>query len=224
MNIFKFLFAFLLIMTYGQASYAGPAQAKEWKKVVKMYVEAVDGSGKISASGFPISKSDFMTAGHFCSAAIDGMSRGLLKESVSFEYMNANNEMVTFDGGDIIKFEFSETQDLCIIRRPKHGIVPVKFAKEMPKFGEKVFAVGYPRGVGPLITEGYVGQPISEGLPDEVLNDKILISTPVTFGNSGGAIFNLKGELVGVCVMVHPEYSHLAFAITLENIIDFIHE
>jgi len=226
MKIFKFIFVllFLMVITTPAFAYPPPKLTNEWKKVVKMYVEAKEGTGKISASGFPIDKEVFMTAGHFCAAAMDGISEGVLKDKVSIQYTNANDEVVTMRGGEIIKFEFSPTQDLCLVRRVKHGIRPVRIAWETSAFGEKVHLVGYPHGLGPIITDGYVGQAVTQGMPIDILNNKLLISTAGTNGNSGGAAFNGKGEVIGVGVMVHPDYPHLAFAVTVLDIWRFLLE
>lgn len=226
MNIIKFTLTLMLALALSLPAFAYPPPklTREWKKVVKMYVPTKDGKGRISASGLPIDKALFLTAGHFCAAALEGDIEGVLEDNVYIQFFNANDELITIKGGEIIKFEFSPSQDLCLVRRPKHGIVPVKIAVGLSSFGEKVHLVGAPHGIYPTITDGYVGQGLTQGMPLEILNNKVLTSAACTNGNSGGALFNKKGEVIGVGVMAHPEYPHISFAVTVIDIWRFLFE
>lgn len=64
----------------------------------------------------------------------------------------------------------------------------VPLAAEMPAFGTQLWAVGYPLGHR-LLTHGYMG----EGG---------VTSVPLAPGNSGGAILNAKGGLVGMAQQI----------------------
>ncbi len=94
-----------------------------------------------------------------------------------------------------------EYNDLAILRLEKFGSINVRgitIAKKMPKIGEDVFTIGYPKtsvmGKNPKVTNGIVSS--LSGLRD----DPRIIQTTVAIqsGNSGGPLLNMKGEAVGV--------------------------
>lgn len=63
-------------------------------------------------------------------------------------------------------------------------------------YGDEVFTVGYPLGWGPAISFGNVGNP-NAFLP--TLQSRVMqVDLSVCSGNSGGGLFNLNGELVGL--------------------------
>ena len=87
--------------------------------------------------------------------------------------------------------------DLALIKvdTTDHGYL--RLAKDKPRIGEWVVAVGNPFGLGGTVTAGIVsaeGRDIGSGPYD----DFIQIDAPVNKGNSGGPTFNLKGEVIGV--------------------------
>lgn len=95
--------------------------------------------------------------------------------------------------------KFTEKYDLAILELEKP--YPKKYSIDhkdfvLPSAGEDVVSIGYPN-IGltfqqPTITQGIV----SKVFPDEV---GVFFTTAATnSGNSGGPIFNLKGELIGV--------------------------
>ena len=88
--------------------------------------------------------------------------------------------------------------DLALLKVTENGDYPfVSFAKEAPRVGDWVVAVGNPYGLGGTVTAGIIsaeGRDIGEGPYDSFLQ----IDAPINKGNSGGPAFNLKGEVVGV--------------------------
>ena len=88
--------------------------------------------------------------------------------------------------------------DLALLKVTEKGDYPfVSFAKEAPRVGDWVVAVGNPYGLGGTVTAGIIsaeGRDIGEGPYDSFLQ----IDAPINKGNSGGPTFNLKGEVVGV--------------------------
>ncbi|MFC0283069.1 Do family serine endopeptidase [Camelimonas abortus] len=88
--------------------------------------------------------------------------------------------------------------DLALLKTESSGPFPtVSFAKETPRIGDWVIAVGNPFGLGGTVTAGIVsarGRDIGAGPYDDFLQ----IDAPVNRGNSGGPTFNLNGEVVGV--------------------------
>lgn len=72
----------------------------------------------------------------------------------------------------------------------------VSIAEKEPDPGQEVFTVGYPLGWGPVVVFGRIGNP-STFLP--TVDTRLLqADLSVCNGNSGGGLFNARGEIVGV--------------------------
>lgn len=106
--------------------------------------------------------------------------------------------------------------DLALLKVSEPGDYPfVSFAREAPRVGDWVVAIGNPFGLGGTVTSGIVsanGRDIGSGPYDNYLQ----IDAPINRGNSGGPTFNLKGEVVGVnTAIVSPSGGSigLAFAV-----------
>ncbi len=88
--------------------------------------------------------------------------------------------------------------DLAVLKVDQKGDYPfVTFAKEPPKVGDWVVAIGNPFGLGDTVTAGIVsahGRDIGAGPYESFLQ----IDAPINKGNSGGPTFNLQGQVVGV--------------------------
>lgn len=89
--------------------------------------------------------------------------------------------------------------DLAVYRLSQDmaGRLPnLSVAPSDPDAGEEVFTVGYPLGWGPAIAFGRIGNP-STFLPT-VDTRLFQIDLSVCAGNSGGGLFNARGELIGI--------------------------
>ena len=93
----------------------------------------------------------------------------------------------------------SEKYDLAILQLeiPYPSEYSIRAADfEIPKFGDDVISIGYP-GIGMT----YDKPTITQGIISKVFNDDVgvfMTTAATNSGNSGGPIFNLKGNLVGV--------------------------
>ena len=81
--------------------------------------------------------------------------------------------------------------------------------------GESVIAVGNPHGLGDTVTVGVVSAlgrdaKLSNGV---ALRNLLQTDASINTGNSGGALLNLDGELLGVIVSLLPQSTGIAFAI-----------
>src|SRR5262249_12801243 len=93
----------------------------------------------------------------------------------------------------------SSSTALAVLRIPIRVESYLKFApKKSATLGTRVFSIGYPLsdvlGMQPKYTEGTISG--LSGPADEA--SLLQISTPVQPGNSGGALLNDNGEVVGV--------------------------
>ena len=67
------------------------------------------------------------------------------------------------------------------------------------KVGDVVLAFGNPLGVGQTVTMGIVSaKGRATGVSDGSYEDFLQTDAPINQGNSGGALVNLQGELVGI--------------------------
>ncbi len=114
---------------------------------------------------------------------------------------NATDVSVTLDDGKTVPAKIVGTDkktDLALLKITQGGPYQnVDFAKETPRVGEWVIAVGNPFGLGGTVTAGIVsarGRDIGAGPYDDFLQ----IDAPVNRGNSGGPTFNTQGQVVGV--------------------------
>ena len=76
------------------------------------------------------------------------------------------------------------------------------------KVGEYVIAIGYPLGIGTTVTHGIVSAVDRRNLEvgqNRVLREAIQTDAPINKGNSGGALANVKGELVGINTAIASE-------------------
>ena len=90
--------------------------------------------------------------------------------------------------------------DLAVIKIENKGlpVLPIGDSSAM-RVGDVVLAVGNPLGVGQTVTMGIVSaKGRSTGLGDGSYEDFLQTDAPINQGNSGGALVNTAGELIGI--------------------------
>ena len=90
--------------------------------------------------------------------------------------------------------------DLAVLRVPATGLPALPFGNsDRMKVGDVVLAFGNPLGVGQTVTMGIVSaKGRATGVSDGSYEDFLQTDAPINQGNSGGALVNLQGELVGI--------------------------
>lgn len=146
----------------------------------------------------------------------------------------------TFYDADLLLVD--ENNDIAILRlRNPSGIkFPVANLGNSDNVGvgQEIFAIGSPLGFEYTISEGIVAA-IRENekvtfndpytyMPIEKTFDKVIqITAAISPGNSGGALFNSKGEVIGITTYSYGFYGNLNFASSinalknLRNSVDF---
>ncbi|AYA42014.1 Do family serine endopeptidase [Xenorhabdus nematophila] len=90
---------------------------------------------------------------------------------------------------DIALLQLSNTKNLTAI----------KFAdSDQLRIGDYAVAIGNPFGLGQTVTSGIISALGRSGLNLEGLENFIQTDASINRGNSGGALINLKGELIGI--------------------------
>lgn len=86
------------------------------------------------------------------------------------------------------------------------------------KVGEWVMAIGSPFGFDSTVTKGIVSA-VGRSLPDENYTPFIQTDAAVNPGNSGGPLFNLRGEVVGINSQIYSQtggFMGISFAIPID--------
>ena len=93
-----------------------------------------------------------------------------------------------------------QPSDLALVRVQAAGLPTVPFGdSERVKVGDVVLALGNPLGVGQTVTMGIVSaKGRATGVSDGSYEDFLQTDAPINQGNSGGALVNLSGELIGI--------------------------
>ncbi|MBT6277965.1 MAG: trypsin-like serine protease, partial [Chromatiales bacterium] len=89
--------------------------------------------------------------------------------------------------------------DLAVIRVLAERLSAVPLAdSDALRVGDFVVAIGNPFGLGQTVTSGIVSALSRSGLGIRGYEDFIQTDASINVGNSGGALVNLRGELVGI--------------------------
>lgn len=112
-----------------------------------------------------------------------------------------------------------EATDLALIKIDAHGLSSITFGdSEAVKVGEWVLAVGNPFGFNSTVTAGIVSAKARSLNKGGSIGIESFIQTDAALnpGNSGGALVNLKGELIGINSAIYSNtgsYTGFSFAI-----------
>jgi serine protease Do/serine protease DegQ len=92
-----------------------------------------------------------------------------------------------------------EPTDVALLRVPAENLRALKLAdSDNLRVGDFVVAIGNPFGLGQTVTSGIVSALGRGGLGLGSYEDFIQTDAAINEGNSGGALVNLRGELVGI--------------------------
>jgi S1-C subfamily serine protease len=112
-----------------------------------------------------------------------------------------------------------ERTDLALLSLPGAKLPPARLAEELPEVGELAIAIGNPLGFENTVTAGIVSglhRAIPSGGQNPALIDLIQTDAAISPGNSGGALVNGAGEVIGINVAYIPPESRavsIGFAI-----------
>lgn len=153
----------------------------ETKQVGSRFQEYVtEGAG----SGVVLTADGYIVTNHH---VIDGA--GTIKVRLS----NGQTYVAALTGTD-------EKTDLAVLKINASGLTAAKLAdSSAARVGDFVIAIGNPLGeLGGTVTEGIISAKDREVTIDGKAMTLLQTSAAVNPGNSGGGLFNLEGELVGV--------------------------
>ncbi len=126
-------------------------------------------------------------------------------------YILTNNHVI--DGADQVRVELPDKRvfdakvvgadpasDLAVLKIDASGLPTVSIGDSSHvRVGDVVLAIGNPLGVGQTVTMGIISaKGRATGVGDGSYEDFLQTDAPINQGNSGGALINLNGELVGI--------------------------
>ncbi|MFI5345188.1 MAG: trypsin-like peptidase domain-containing protein [Elusimicrobiota bacterium] len=91
-----------------------------------------------------------------------------------------------------------------------------KFATTAPREGDEVFAMGHPLGLPFTVTKGIVS---GLGSRANMYVQYLQTDASITHGNSGGPLYNARGEIVGMNTMGPENAGSIGFSITAPSIV-----
>jgi S1-C subfamily serine protease len=176
------------------------------ESVFYLRVFTEDGSLKTVGTGFIIGEDKILTAYH------------VINEGKSFE--------AVFDDGKTVKdisvIKSDKEKDLALLDiKLKDNFIfskAVNFSSDEVKYGEKVFALGYPMKNTKIITEGIINSPKVKLNGDDVM----FISSQVASGMSGGPIIDEYGNLKGLISGSMRNMTNINIGISIADIKNFV--
>jgi serine protease Do len=112
--------------------------------------------------------------------------------------------------------------DVAVLKIDASNLPTVKIGDpRQSKVGQWVVAIGSPYGFDNTVTSGIISAK-SRSLPNENYTPFIQTDVPVNPGNSGGPLFNLQGEVIGINSMIYSQtggFQGLSFAIPINEAI-----
>lgn len=89
--------------------------------------------------------------------------------------------------------------DVAVLKIEASGLTDIPFASvDDLRVGDYVVAIGNPLGFENTVTSGIISGLSRSGLNDDAYEDFIQTDASINVGNSGGALVNLRGELIGI--------------------------
>jgi S1-C subfamily serine protease len=203
---------------------ARPLTAKEVSEELKPLVAVISAARRTWSSRNEL-PSDGFGAGVLLAAGPQGYllmtARHVLDES---RFVRGGSRALvamasgTWAGGDVVARH--KDLDLCLIWLPRESgtgdfVQPVEAKKEISE-GESIFVIGHPQGLRFTLSTGIISR---------TDRDVLQISAPVSPGNSGGPVYDDRGNLVGIVTSsvdrsISPNAENLNFAVRADAVLD----
>lgn len=124
-----------------------------------------------------------------------------------------------------------ERADLAVLRVKREGLPAATFEPALPDVGELAIAMGNPAGFEQSVTAGIISglhRAIPSGGRTPALVDLIQTDAAISPGNSGGALVNADGDVIGINVAYLPPAESgavaIGFAIPSDTVISIVRQ
>lgn len=116
-----------------------------------------------------------------------------------------------------------ETTDLAVLKIDKTDLTPIEIGdSDNLRAGEFVMAVGNPMGMNSTVTCGVISALEREITSEGKTFVTIQTDAPINAGNSGGALVNSRGELIGINTLKLSSGEGIGFAIPINSSVPII--
>ena len=219
---------------FAPASHAPPGQVQTQAAPGRNPAVAPTAPAAIAASGFKTDADMIASVKPSVVQIIVNVPQGIARGSgviVSPNGLLVTNAHVVGDSsvGGIVSVKFANAhlpatimavnhdRDLSILQLPqlKNGSWPYStFATIAPREGDALFAMGYPLSLPFTVTKGILSGLDVRG---NMFVQYLQTDAAITYGNSGGPIYNERGEIVGINTTSNG--GGIAFSIVASNVI-----
>ncbi|MDB5036903.1 MAG: degP, partial [Bacteriovoracaceae bacterium] len=179
--------------------------------------EAPPQARRVLGSGFIISKDGYILTNNHVVEGSDKIEISILSRDKRTK--KDNKFQATIIGRDA-------ATDVALLKIKTGFDLPFAYlgnSKNMQK-GDWVLAMGNPFGLDHSVSEGIVsaiGREISPG-ENRRFDDFIQTSAAINFGNSGGPLVNMKGEVIGINTAITAQGSGIGFAVPINIVKDVV--
>jgi Do/DeqQ family serine protease len=165
-----------------------------------------------------------------------GLGSGIIvKQDGKTVYVLTNNHVAgKADEITVITHDDKEFKATLVGKDERKDIALIKFEADSQGFsvaslgdssavrvGDWAIAIGSPLGLVSSVTAGIVSAVGRSGGPDNNINDFIQTDASINKGNSGGALVNIRGEVIGMNTWIASQTGGsigLGFAIPINNV------
>lgn len=153
-----------------------------------------------------------------CSAVVFEVEGGVVSALTAahcVEHDPGEHLDITANGQVATLLPVSHLLDLAIIQFKAKYEVPIVFARSAPPAGTEIAILGYGFGSPTMVTQF--------GRVARLLHHELWLNADVIYGDSGGAVVDGLGRLIGINIsVISSGPSHLAVAIPVDIVIDFV--
>ena len=161
----------------------------------------MEGASQLSASGsgFIIDPTGFIVTNHHVIADADKISVKL-SDGTELEASLVGSDSKT----DLALLKVKASQSLSYVKFGNSDIV---------RSGDSVVTIGNPFGLGGTVTAGIISAPTRDINSGTLVDNFIQTDASVNQGNSGGPLFNMNGEVIGInTAIVSPSGGNVGIA------------
>lgn len=193
----------------GEAAYTESSETLSYSDTVVVPGELADVVEKTVDCVVEIQTESVVYGSFYGQSVAQGAGSGVIVTEDGFIVTNhhvvdgAEKVTVRLRNGDeyeAVIWGINAKNDLAVIKIEAKGLSVATFGNsDNLKVGQSVYAIGNPLGeLGGSVTSGIVSALAREINVENTTMTLIQTDTPVNPGNSGGALFNMAGELIGI--------------------------
>lgn len=202
------------------------AASRAFPSVVKISTERTVITQLHPAQNDPFMRHFFQRRNRQSTQIARGLGSGVIVDRRGFILTNnhvingADQITVTLSNGQVYSAAvvgIDEPTDLAVLKIAAENIIPIRFANpNSVHVGDIVLAIGNPYGIGQTVTQGIVSATGRYGLNLNTYENYIQTDAAINRGNSGGALVDINGELIGINSALYSKsdgFSGIGFAI-----------